>query len=125
MSDKLEKNLIPSPAYKSSNSNTVNKMYTPCRRIGLKRKSISSPFHTNNPKKTNLFSCISNEDMIYNENSIVLNTKAKDKSTLKINSNKDVIPSNIEDKQRKIEELKSELKNSEQVGNSYLYYQLF
>lgn len=119
MSDKVDKNLISSSAAcELSNSNTVNKMYTPCRRVGLKRKSVSSPIHSNISKKKNLFGHEANEN-ISNESSLVLNAEKQDKSILKIKSTEDFMQDNIKDKQRKIEELKTELKNSEQVRKSF------
>lgn len=115
MSEKVNENLISSPAAcKLSLTNTTNKMYTPCRRVGLKRKSVSSPFHSNISKKINLFGHEANQHS-FNESSVVLNAEEEEKSKLKIKSNEDVIRGNIKDKQRKIEELKTELTNSEQV----------
>lgn len=119
MSDKIDENLVHSPAVcKLSNLNSVNKMYTPCRRVGLKRKSINSPLLSNISKKKNVFGHEVNK-CTFNENSIILNPDEEDQSILKIKTNEDVIQCNIKNKQRKIEELKTELKNSEQVGKIF------
>lgn len=121
MSEKIKENLNSSPAAcKLSLSNSANKMYTPCRRVGLKRKSLSSPLHSNISKKINLFGHEAYECR-FNESSVVLNAE-EEKSKLKIKSNEEVIQSSIKYKQFKIEELKTELKNSEQVRKSFLYH---
>jgi len=88
-------------------------MYTPCRRVGLKRKSIG----TLTPKT------IMKKIKVIDETSKPIEL-GKDRTTQNIIANKSVSklehedesPSNLLDKRRVIEELKSELKNSEQVG---------
>jgi len=93
---------------------TKNKMYTPCRTVGLKRRSTCSPLHTNVLKKTKVISEVTKYIQL-NENSMTINTEVKDKSIPKLNYMKS---RNIIDKQCEIEELRSELKNSEQVRKS-------
>jgi len=100
-------------------SSTNNKMYTPCRTIGLKRRSTGTPLHTNSLKKVKL---ISEEKKIeLNKNSIAINGVTQDKSNRKLNYNVCIKPTSILNKQREIEQLKSELKNCEQVRINTLF----
>ncbi|VVC37254.1 Hypothetical protein CINCED_3A011029 [Cinara cedri] len=112
-------NSIPSPSLKklSNNSYQIN---TPCRRVGLKRKSTGTPIQTNFLKKskTNITSEIS-KCLEFNENTTKIETEVKDKLIPKLNYNMKAIQKSILNKQQKIVELKSELKNSEQVFRSY------
>ncbi|VVC37252.1 Hypothetical protein CINCED_3A011029 [Cinara cedri] len=107
-------NSIPSPSLKklSNNSYQIN---TPCRRVGLKRKSTGTPIQTNFLKKskTNITSEIS-KCLEFNENTTKIETEVKDKLIPKLNYNMKAIQKSILNKQQKIVELKSELKNSEQ-----------
>lgn len=94
-------------------SNTTCKMLTPCRRVGLKRKSLCSPspLHTNKLKKSKLI----NETKIrieFDEGTINKNTNEKDEAI--------GIQKRIADKQYEVDQLKSELKNSEQVESHLL-----
>lgn len=93
-------------------TNSTDIIRTPCRRLGLKRRSISTPLHTNIFKKFK-----DNDETKVIENVDTSSTKANDNHLVPgLNYNKKVLQKNILDKQLKIEELKSELKNSEQVG---------
>lgn len=109
-----DENAIPS-------TNTSNKMYTPCRRIGLKRKSTGTPFHTNSLKKTK--ESQARNCLEFNEADII----TKDKCIPILNFKEDLIQK-IKIKKHQIEELKSELKNSEQVrmifNNVTQYYSI-
>lgn len=91
-------------------------MNTPCRRIGLKRKSTGTPLHTNifKKNKTNITSETS-KCLEFNENTTKIDAEAKDKLIVKLNYNRSVVQKTILDKQQKIIELKSVLNNSEQV----------
>lgn len=89
-------------------SNATNKMYnpSPCRRVGLKRKSSSTLFHTNIIlKKTRTL-------IELDESITIINSNAKDKLNCKWSG----IQKNELEKQCKIEELKSELENNKQVS---------
>lgn len=113
MSD--DENPVPSPTLSKLSNTSTNKMYTPCRRVGLKRRSINTPPCTNILKKTKVI----NETVKrieFNENAMGINYKAEDMCMPKLNYNdKDMIQKNIIDKQREIDELRSEFRNSEQV----------
>lgn len=111
MSD--NKNSIPSTTL-CKLSPTSNKMYTPCRRVGLKRKSTGTLTPKTTLKKIKVIDETS-KSIEFAENTITQNIKLKDKSILKLEY-EDEMPSNLLDKHRLIEELKSELKNSEQVS---------
>lgn len=108
-------NSVPSPLLNKLSNNSY-KVNTPCRRIGLKRKSTGTLLHTNILKKnkTNITSETS-KCLEFNENTTNIETEAKDKLIPKLNYNKDVVPKNLLNKQQQIKELKAELKNSEQV----------
>lgn len=92
--------------------NVTNKIYTPspCRRVGLKRMSNSIPLHN-----------ISKKTKIFDENVMNINTQSKDKFISDLNCTQNKIQKSKIEKQREIEELKSELKNSKQV-RKYLCY---
>lgn len=111
MSD--DENLVPSPtSFKVSNT-TINKMYTPCRRVGLKRRSVNSQSCTNILKKTK----VNNETVKhieFDENATVTNYEEKVLPKLNYND-KNIIKKNIIDKQHEIEKLRSEFRNCEQV----------
>ncbi|XP_060843064.1 uncharacterized protein LOC132923225 [Rhopalosiphum padi] len=109
MSD--NENPTPSPTL-CKPSSTTNKMYTPCRRVGLKRKSIGILTPKTISKKMKFIDETS-KSTEFTENANTLNIKAKDKSISKLEY-EDETTSNVPEKRRVIEELKSELKNSEQ-----------
>lgn len=111
MSD--NQNPIPSPTL-CKLSRTSDKMYTPCRRIGLKRKSTGTLTPTTISKKIKVIDNLLNSTE-FGENVETQNNKQKNKSISKLEY-EDEKPSNLLDKHRLIEKLKSELKNSEQVG---------
>jgi len=113
MSD--NENSVPSPTL-CKLSHTSNKMYTPCRRVGLKRKSTGALTPKTIPKKIKVIGETSTSIELV-ENAVTKNIKPKNKSIFKLKY-EDETPSNLLDKHRVIEELKSELKNSEQVGLS-------
>lgn len=94
-------------------SNVTNKMYTssPCRRVGLKRKS-GVPFH-NILKKTNTLD--KTKKSIEFDKNVIINTESKDKFISILNCKQNKIQKSKVEKQREIEELKSEIKNSKQV----------
>lgn len=106
-----DENPIASPTLCKS-SNTTSKMFTPCRTVGLKRKFSSTPSYKNELRKTKVINetrkCIK-----FDESMMLITTKQKEKSNLIFDFKNDV--NQIADKQRKIEKLKSEIKNSEQV----------
>jgi len=114
MSD--NENSIPSPTLsKLSTSGTTNKMFTPCRTVGLKRKSTGTLTVT--PKtisKKIKFIDDTSKSTELAENVTTLNIKTKDKSISKLEYDDET--SHLLEKRRIIEELMSELKNSEQVG---------
>jgi uncharacterized protein with WD repeat len=122
-------NSIPSPIL-CKLSNTTCKTFTPCRTIGLKRKSSSTPSYKNELKKTKLLNetrkCIQ-----FDEDVKSIKTKTKDKSNSITSYKRDMKHISVLEKQRKIENLKSEIKNSEQVWNillminSYLQYIIY
>lgn len=110
MSDKTP---IPSPTL-CKLSNTTSKMFTPCRTVGLKRKFGSTPSNKNELKKKKVI-CDTRKCIKFDENVMSIQIKTKDKS-ISLNSFKNNGKQiNVLDKQRKIEKLKSEIKNSEQV----------
>ncbi|KAL4149750.1 hypothetical protein QTP88_003619 [Uroleucon formosanum] len=109
MSD--NQNPIPSPTL-CKLSRTSDKMYTPCRRIGLKRKSTGTLTPTTISKKIKVIDILLNSTE-FGENVEIQNNKQKNKSISKLEY-EDEKPSNLLDKHRLIEKLKSELKNSEQ-----------
>lgn len=83
-------------------------------RVGLKRKSIGILTPKTISKKMKFIDETS-KSTEFTENANTLNIKAKDKSISKLEY-EDETTSNVPEKRRVIEELKSELKNSEQVG---------
>lgn len=89
----------------SSASKKISSL-TPCRRIGLKRKSLGSPLHSNLEKKIKL----SNETKLLEKS--LSNKNNPDEC---VSDNKLPIHIRIIEKQKKIEELNSQLKNSDQV----------
>lgn len=101
------------PSNKIKLSNSTSKIFTPCRRVGLKRKSLGSPspLHTNILKKSKPIN-ETEKRIEFDENTLNKNISEKDEAT--------GIRKRIADKQREIEQLKSELKNSEQVENHLL-----
>lgn len=106
------KNNISSYSFNKS-LNSPNIVRTPCRRMGLKRKSIGTQIHMDILKKSK----VENEIKVV-ESLMTSNVEASDsKSILKLNYTNGITQKNILDKQQKIEELKSELKNSKQVRN--------
>ncbi|XP_015369998.1 PREDICTED: uncharacterized protein LOC107166025 [Diuraphis noxia] len=107
MSD--NKNSIPSPTL-CKLLPTSNKMYTPCRRVGLKRKSTGTLAPKTTSKKIKVVDETS-KSIEFAENTITQNIKPKNDSILKLENE---MPSNLLDKHRVIKVLKSELKNSEQ-----------
>ncbi|XP_025198206.1 uncharacterized protein LOC112596658 [Melanaphis sacchari] len=109
MSD--NENPVLSPTLCKLSSNT-NKLYTPCRRVGLKRKSTGILTPKTVLKKIKVSDETSKSTEL-TENSTTLNVKDEDKSVPKLEC-KDETTSNLLEKRRMIEELKSELKNSEQ-----------
>jgi len=110
MSD--NQNPIPSPTV-CKLSRTSDKMYTPCRRVGLKRKSTGTLTPKTIPKKIKIIDDL-NLSTEFVENLETQNNIPKNKSISKLEY-EDVTPLNLLNKHRVIEELKSELKNSEQV----------
>lgn len=112
MSD--NENSIPSPTLsKLSTSGSTNKMFTPCRTVGLKRKSTGTLTPKTISKKIKFIDDTS-KSTEFGENVTTLNIKAKDKSISKLEYEDET--SHLLEKRRIIEELMSELKNSEQVG---------
>lgn len=110
MSD--NENSIPSPTIsKLSTSGTTNKMFTPCRTVGLKRKSTGTLTPKTISKKIKFIDDTSKSTELA-ENVTTLNIKAKDKSISKLEYDDET--SHLLEKRRIIEELMSELKNSEQ-----------
>lgn len=95
-------------------SPTSNKMYTPCRRVGLKRRSTSTLTPNTTLKKIKVIDETSRSIEIA-ESTITQNIQPKNKSILKL-VYEDEMPFNLLDKHRIKEELKSELKNSKQVS---------
>lgn len=111
MSD--NKNVIPSLTL-CKLSHTSNKMYTPCRTVGLKRKSTGTLTPKTTSKKIKFIDETS-KSIEFSENTVTQNIKLKNKSISKLEY-EDEMPSNLLDKHRVLEELKSELINSEQVS---------
>ncbi|XP_003245004.1 uncharacterized protein LOC100570920 [Acyrthosiphon pisum] len=93
-------------------SRTSDKMYTPCRRVGLKRKSTGTLTPKTIPKKIKVIDDL-NLSTEFGENVETQNNIPKNNSISKLEY-EDETPSNLLDKHRVLEELKSELKNSEQ-----------
>ncbi|XP_050435799.1 uncharacterized protein LOC126842725 [Adelges cooleyi] len=84
---------------------------TPCRRMGLKRKSIGSPLHSEVMKKTK---CL-NEAKTAAKNLLRASIQiTKGSNSTNLTDSSLTIKSKIIDKQNKIKELGTELKNSEQ-----------
>lgn len=111
MSD--NENPIPSPT-SCKLSHISNKMYTPCRTVGLKRKSTGTLTPKTIPKKIKVIDETS-KSITFAENAATQNIKPKNKSISRLEFKDET---NLLDKHRVIEELKSELKNSEQVDLS-------
>lgn len=112
----------PSPNVHKS-SNTPNRMLTPCRSVGLKRKSTGTPsLHANIVKKTKFIS--EAKKSIEFDDSRVVTTTAGVKSENKLSNcnEEDTIRKNITDKRREIDQLKCELRNSHQVRVKFFYY---
>lgn len=107
-----EKSVQSQTPYKLSSKS--NKLCTPCRTVGLKRRSNSTPFHPNSLKKTKEISGAV-KCMNFDKNVININTESKDKSIIKLNIHTNLKQKNLIEKQHEIEELRSELKNSKQV----------
>jgi len=110
MSD--NENPIPSPTL-CKLSRTSDKMYTPCRTVGLKRKSTGTLTPKTISKKMKVVDDTS-KFTTFDENAVTQYNKPKNKLISKLEFENET-PSSLSDKHRLIEELKSELKNSEQV----------
>lgn len=103
---------IPSPTLsKLSTSGTTNTLFTPCRTVGLKRKSTGTLTPKTISKKIKFIDDTSKSTEVA-ENVTTLNVKAEDDSILELEYDDETLL--LLEKRRIIEDLISELKNSEQ-----------
>lgn len=104
---------IMSSAHNGS-SPSPNGMLTPCRAVGLRRRSSGTPsLHANVLKKTK-FAGEAKKCIEFNDSEVATTTVGV-ASENKLTNEEDRIRKNIKDKRREIEQLKCELRNSRQV----------